>query len=720
MRLHFRCYKALDGTEPQAPEPERCQHRCPSRITRCVALGALWVVASGTLSAQNTIAISPDGHWVAYVVRDTLHLAAADGRSAPTVIAEVETEYTLPRWCPRSDRLTYYSAASGSTQLWLYDLGTRVHQRLTDVKGGIAPDPLGRLFGWGGDAATYGWSPDGATIAFVNQVPVGDTLQPSGANAALRRPAAPESIATGRPLVLTGTTPPNWTLQGVLRYHSGPAFKNGKWAEIDDAEARPRLATQLFLVDVKTGHVRQLTSDTAGYFTPDWSPDGRHLAYMSPEGRSLAAYGPEETNIYVLDLASGRATRITSGRMAKRLPRWSPDGRLIAYLGSNSSGGRGGQGVYIVPSSGGAPPRQVTTRVDRYISRYAWAPDGVSLLVMYYDGLAQPLAQVDVSTGVVALISPSRAVVGDIAASPGGASWIQSLDPNAATELRVQRRRAGIARTAAQVTPATDPRTGRRQEAVRWTNSRGEEIEGVVVYPVGYVPGRSYATIVDTYSAGSNARKTDEYNVIKVSSPYVVFRPNHRAPHMWMDPMKGASYDSAAAGPNGIAVMVDDIQSGVDTLVRRGIIDPQRTCVFGFSNGGLEGAQLLTQTARFRCAVLESPSIFDWSLTFFLSTDDPEVIRWMYGIAPWQDPALYTALIPLYQADKITTPVLLAVGDKETLRLLATIEMYNALRYLKKDVTLLRYPDQGHEFAGPAEADFEARMRTFFAKYLGK
>jgi hypothetical protein len=75
--------------------------------------------------------------------------------------------------------------------------------------------------------------------------------------------------------------------------------------------------------------------------------------------------------------------------------------------------------------------------------------------------------------------------------------------------------------------------------------------------------------------------------------------------------------------------------------------------------------QFLTHTDRFKCAVLQSPAISDWALEFFLSSDDPGVVRWMYGIAPWQEPALYTSLIPLYHADKVSTPVLLAVGDKE-------------------------------------------------------
>jgi dipeptidyl aminopeptidase/acylaminoacyl peptidase len=232
------------------------------------------------------------------------------------------------------------------------------------------------------------------------------------------------------------------------------------------------------------------------------------------------------------------------------------------------------------------------------------------------------------------------------------------------------------------------------------------------------VKGTRYPAVVDAYGSGMNTRQ-DRSSLYDVTPNYVLFRPNHRAPHMWPNPVKSARYDSAATGPNGIAVMVDDILSGVDVLVNRGLIDRNRMCVFGFSNGGLEGEQLLEHTDRFKCAVLQSPSTSDWLLAFFMATDDPEVIRWMGGTAPWDDPGKYTSLIPLYSAPKLNATVLLAVGDLEGSTTLATVEMYNALRFLGKNVTLLRYSGQGHGFTGAAEQDFQARMRAFFASYLG-
>jgi dipeptidyl aminopeptidase/acylaminoacyl peptidase len=90
----------------------------------------------------------------------------------------------------------------------------------------------------------------------------------------------------------------------------------------------------------------------------------------------------------------------------------------------------------------------------------------------------------------------------------------------------------------------------------------------------------------------------------------------------------------------------------------------------------------------------------------------------MYGIAPWQDPDMYTSLVPLYHVPNVHAAVLLAVGDSEA-AVLPTIEMFNALRYLKRDVTLLRYRDEGHGLTPAADDDLRERMRVFFKKFLG-
>ena len=268
-----------------------------------------------------------------------------------------------------------------------------------------------------------------------------------------------------------------------------------------------------------------------------------------------------------------------------------------------------------------------------------------------------------------------------------------------------------------EVEPAADLRYQRRWELLQWTNRQQEVIEGVLLYPLRYDAKRRYPLVVDPYGFVHAERHAyDEVNIAKASSKYFIFRPNHRGPHTYVNAIKNAVYDAAAVGPTGIAVMVDDVLSGVDKLIERGLVDSTRMCLAGMSNGALQGAQILTQTHRFKCAMLQSGN-YDWISSTTFTADPSDSLMFTYQIAPWEDASIHVALSPVLQAGKIATPILLAVGDREPLVVQAT-ELYSVLRYLSKEVTFLRYRNEGHGLTGAAEQDFTQRMEAFFAKYL--
>jgi dipeptidyl aminopeptidase/acylaminoacyl peptidase len=134
--------------------------------------------------------------------------------------------------------------------------------------------------------------------------------------------------------------------------------------------------------------------------------------------------------------------------------------------------------------------------------------------------------------------------------------------------------------------------------------------------------------------------------------------------------------------------LVDDVLSGVDELVRLGISDQKRLGLIGFSNGGGSVNQLVTKTDRFQYAVSASGAAVDWSLAFLLNSDTTFYPRLLGDIGPWDSPNEYTAVSPIYRLNKVKIPILLAIGDREPNEfVLPMIEMYNGLRYLKRDVT---------------------------------
>jgi dipeptidyl aminopeptidase/acylaminoacyl peptidase len=171
-------------------------------------------------------------------------------------------------------------------------------------------------------------------------------------------------------------------------------------------------------------------------------------------------------------------------------------------------------------------------------------------------------------------------------------------------------------------------------------------------------------------------------------------------------------------GPQGWDVAVDDIMSGVDEVIRKGYADPERMGLMGFSNGGGIVDYLVTATDRFKAAVSVAPVIPDWLTLFYTYTMSDAPAFAGTNKTPWDDLDGYVKLSAVYHLPNVKTPMLLAVGDEDRHFLLGILEMYNGLRWLGKDVTLLRYPGQGHGFSGASMKDFWQRETAFFDKYL--
>ena len=200
------------------------------------------------------IDVSPNGEALVYGVDEVLWIFDI-GRGSCKEIGKG----TIPRWSPDGTRVAFYSKQEGRPQLWQYDVPTGVSIKLTNIEGGISPDPQSRLLGWIGDPFRYGWSPDGKRIVFTSRVPSKRHEESSALlSDTFRGPARSEK---GAPLVLTTTTPQYWTFSGLFRHSGSPV----SGTENEDEELRlPARTNQLFILDVSTKRVRQLTEGDAG------------------------------------------------------------------------------------------------------------------------------------------------------------------------------------------------------------------------------------------------------------------------------------------------------------------------------------------------------------------------------------------------------------------------------------------------------------------------
>ena len=680
------------------------------------------VTADDLMSQMKSVAqlqLSPDGHNLAYSIdgEDSLWLLTIGSKQQPRALGNG----FIPLWSPDGTRLSFYSTRSGTPQLWIFDLRKDETTQITNFAGGINPDPVARLSGFDEEPLHYSWSPDGGKIVLTSRT----IANPSNSNSqdSDSRASSARVHTEGKPLVLNDKTPPWWILSGLFRFDpvrtavgsrdTGSAVENDDNQKLELAEPN-----QIFIVDVESKQIRQLTKDDDGYFGPDWSPDGREIVCASNEKRPMTGYGPDTTNVYLINLSTGEKTPLTHGPDQKRLPHWSPDGKWIAYLSGKQFEVAS---LFLLPRTGGTTIN-VTPQLDRNIFSFRWSPRSDSILISYQDGVAFPIARVAIPAGKFLRLTQDdtlhfpftvsrtdKLVWVEAGGSKSGVLYEAELDGQNASQLL-------------DLNPQIREWVLGEQRVVRWNNGRGEELEGILIKPVGYEKGKSYPLIVDTYPSGGVANGFAGYLMIGnqafASRGYAVFFPHERTAHTWWNPSKGKAFDEATRGPQGPDIMMDDLMSGIDTVVKMGVADPDRMCLYGFSNGGGATNMIVTKTTRFKCAVSASGAATDITSSFFMLGDPSTYVKMTGGRTPWDDPETYIKLSPIYHLDKVATPMLLAAGDQETAGTLINLEMCTGLRYLGRDVTFLRYPDQGHGFTGAALKDYWQRVNVFFDKYL--
>lgn len=649
--------------------------------------------------------LSPDGHTLAYSYGGELWLLSTEGRGKPQKLGAGR----LPVWSPDGEKLAYYCDRFGSTQLWVFD--TRVHRsaQLTSLSKGINPDPSARMLGFFTGAFRMSWSPDGARIVFASRA---HSQQVRSAEKALEPWIRRDR---GGPLVLTDDTPADWTLRGVFAHGFGAgSWKNGRVSYNSTSPEPLPEVNQLFIVNLRTRMVQQLTEDDRIYFDPQWAPNGRYIICSSSDGPSAGAANVPGTALYRIEVANGEKKLIVKGADDAFMPSWSPDGEFVAYWGGRHFGV---EHVIIIGADGSSP--KVLAPTDRWVQEFRWMPDGKSIALDYRDGVTTSVAEVDVETNQVHVLSgPEMAYRNGLTVSQSGSvAWQES---GAATVglVRMVRAGEGIAQVILDLNPQIKTWELGDQQVVRWKNSRGEDLQGILIKPVGYRESDRYPMIVDAYPMQPNSFKgAMSGNQALAARGYAVFWPDAPAPHVWMNGFQSEAYSRSAQGPRGWEVTFDDVISGVNELIARGIADPNRMCLYGFSNGGGIVDDLITRTNRFRCAISVGAAVSDWLRPVLLDTDS-KFQEFEGADDPWTDPAPYVELSAIFRLKNVETPLLLADGDEDSDFLLNTIEMYNGMRHFGKSVTLLRYPGQEHGFTGAALRDFWSRENAFFDRYL--
>lgn len=603
--------------------------------------------------------ISPDGEWVAYTVTTVdsakdksdsdVWMVSWDGKRTLRMTSSPESEDN-PRWSPDNRYLSFVSGRfeSKGGQLWLLERAGGEALRLTDIKGGVAE---------------YEWSPDGTRIAFMSH-----DLDPEDLK--------PDSLESKHPKPIV-----------VDRY----AFKRDYTGFLN------RLRDHIWIVNVATKSVEQITSGDFDDSQLRWSPDGKQIAFVSERG----ATDPDRVNngdIFVVDaVAHATPLKLTTWVGPDASPVWSPDGRTIAYLqGSEPQLSAYNQNqIAVIPSTGGSP-RLIASTLDRDVSDLTFSADGKSIRFLLGDDRAQHLASVSINGGAVTRVIDGRRVLNAYDVAANGRMVARAATATTTPELHAVEN--GTLRALTHVNDALLAElTLGTTEDISFSNRDGLTVNALLVKPAHFKAGVKYPLLLRIHG-GPNGQDQHTFSTereLLAAHGYLVLAVNYRG-----SSGRGQAWKKAIFADWGNKE-VQDLLAGVDHVIAMGIVDTLRLGIGGWSYGGILTDYTIATTTRFKAATSGAGS----ALQTTMYGTDQYIYQYENELgAPWKNPKVWEKVsYPFWHADRIKTPTLFLGGEKdENVPVIGGEQMYQALTSLGIKTQLVVYPGQFHGITRPS------------------
>jgi dipeptidyl aminopeptidase/acylaminoacyl peptidase len=587
-----------------------------------------------------------------------------------------------------------------------------------------APEAPRRITAGDGKAAheehDVAWSPDGERIAFLSDAATSGQLQLFVANV--------ESGGAKQLTHLNGfLASPGWSPDGkavaLLFTENATRAAGPLVAETPDegVVSEEFFEQRLTLVDPVSASVRQISPPDMYVYEFDWAPDGERLAVT-------AAHGNGDNNWYIaglfkIDAASGAITDILAKPgMQIGVPKWSPDGKTIAFIGGLMSDEPivGGD-VYLVTETGGNP-QNLTPNMPATASWLTWVGNSKKILVAEYVDGSSAIHEMN-SEGSIGNTRDTFFKESSIFSGDFGMQFSISHDGETIGFIQQSFEKppevwAGKFGDWKQITHRNNglhPAWG-KSVSLHWTTDIGK-VQGWLTYPTDFDPAKTYPLVVRVHGGPSWAVTPAwptrwDYSLALPSQGYFVLQPNPRGSYG-----QGERFTAANAKDFGYGDF-RDIMAGVDQAIKSAPIDPQRIGVTGWSYGGYMTMWGVTQTNRFRAAVAGA-GLSDW-LSYY---GENKIDQWMppfFGASVYDDPAVYAKSSPITFIKNVKTPTLVVVGDSDgECPAPQSYEFWHALKTLGVPTQFVIYPHEGHEFADPAHSrDVIERVVNWFNQYL--
>ncbi|QKG71461.1 S9 family peptidase [Erythrobacter mangrovi] len=562
------------------------------------------------------------------------------------------------------------------------------------------------------------FSPDGSAIAFISSraseddeaddAPARLWLLPRAGGEAYPLPGIEGSASDyafspdGKRLVLV-VQDPKPKREGEAKDRPEPIvidryrFKEDGIGYLDNRRER------LWLYDIASGKAERLTDGDFDEALPAWSPDGKRVAFVSR--RIPDAERSPDFNIWTADVAKpGQAPKqITKYGGADSdpgfgsYPAWSPDGSQIAYLrtGDPSLIWYATTDLAVVPSGGGEE-RVLTETLDRNVLNPFWSTDGSTISFIVEDDGVQRLASVPAVGGSVSNVKSGEWVFSEPTVAPNGHVAMRVGQLTAPDEIYALDNGKLRALTSHNVEFAKNLELG-KVERISVTSKDGTEVRGFIQTPPGYRKGSRVPTML--YIHGGPTSQFDvSFDIMREifsGGGYAVITVNPRG---------STGYGQAhAAGIDAAwgTVDVEDVLAAVDHAVAEGIADPDKLVIGGWSYGGMLTNYTIASDTRFKAAMSGA------SIGNILAGYGTDHYVYEYDVElgyPWENQEVWEKLsYPFLHNDRIVTPTLFMVGGEDVnVPTLATEQMYQGLRSRGIETRMVIYPGEFHGISRPS------------------